>query len=217
MNKDKFVTSQLESYQFTIQDQELPTKYLKNKRTRDSGKTPDCNNKCRLCTTNVEDINHIIAGCSHMTPRYHLPLRHDEIAKTVLNSHLIKFFPLKEIKFSSEPEYFYENDHQEYWWNVSVKATTKVAHNKPDLIIWNREIKICSIIEFGCTLDINIKRKVNKKLENYGQLVRNLQIMYPDYKSQVAPIAVGATGSVPKCLTNYLQMIGLSEKESKRF
>ena len=39
--------------------------------------------------------------------------------------------------------------------------------------------------------------------------------MYPDYKFQVAPIAVGATGSVPKCLTNYLQMIGLSEKVSK--
>ena len=36
-------------------------------------------------------------------------------------------------------------------------------------------------------------------------------------KFQVAPIAVGTTGSVPKCLTNYLQMIGLSEKESKRF
>ena len=150
-----------------------------------------------------------------MSARYYLPLRHDEIAKTVLNSHLIKFFPSKEIKFSSEPEYFYENYHQEYWWNVSVKTTTKVAHNKPDLIIWNKEIKICSIIEFSCTLDININKKVNKKLENYGQLVRNLQIMYPDYKFQVAPIAVGDTGSVPKCLTNYLQMIGLSEKVSK--
>ena len=37
----------------------------------------------------------------------------------------------------------------------------------------------------------------------------------PYYKFQVAPIVVGAMGSVPKCLTNYLQMIGFSEKESK--
>ena len=37
--------------------------------------------------------------------------------------------------------------------------------------------------------------------------------MYPDYKFQVAPIIVGAMGSVPKCLTNYLKMIGFSEKE----
>ena len=39
--------------------------------------------------------------------------------------------------------------------------------------------------------------------------------MYADYKFQVAPIVVGVMGSVPKCLTNYLKMIGFSEKESK--
>ena len=68
--KDKFVTSQVKNYHSTIQDQELPTKYLQNKKARDSRKTSDCNNKCRLCTTNVEDINHIIASCSHISARY---------------------------------------------------------------------------------------------------------------------------------------------------
>ena len=86
-------------FNFTIQDQELLMKYLTNKKAQDSGKIPDCNNKCRLCTTNVEDINHIIAGCSHMLSRYCLPLKHDEVAKTVLNSHLKKFYPSKKIKF----------------------------------------------------------------------------------------------------------------------
>ena len=74
-----------------------------------------------------------------MSARYYLPLRHDEIAKIVLNSHLKKFYSSKGVKFSSEPEYIYEKDHREYWWNASVKTATKVAHNKPDLIIWNRE------------------------------------------------------------------------------
>ena len=171
-------------------------KYLKNKGARDSGKTPDCNNKCRLCTTNVEDINHTIAGCSHMSARYYLPLRHDEVTKLVLKSHLKKFYWSNKIKFSSEPEYVYEKDHREYWWNVSVKTAMKIAHNKPDLIIWNRESKICSIIEFSSQLDININKKVNEKLENYGQLVWNLQIMYPDYKFQVAPIVFAAMGFV---------------------
>ena len=106
--KDKFVSSQLKNYHSPIQEQELPTKYLKNKRARDSGKTLDCNSKCRLCTTNVEDINHMIAGCSHMSAKYYLPLRHNEVAKTVFSSHLKKFYPSKEIKFSSEPEYIYE-------------------------------------------------------------------------------------------------------------
>ena len=121
--KDKFITSQLENYLSTIQDQELPTKYLKNNRARDSGKIPDCNNKCRLCTINVENISHIIAGCSHMSTRYYLPLRHNEVAKTVMNCHLKKFYPSKNIILSSEPEYIYKEN---------LKTTTKISHNKSD-------------------------------------------------------------------------------------
>ena len=67
-----------------------------------------------------------MAGCSHMSARHYLPLRHYEVAKTVRNSHLRKFHPSKEIKFSSEPEYTYEKDHQEYWRNVSVKTARKL-------------------------------------------------------------------------------------------
>ena len=44
------------------------------------------------------------------------------------------------------------------------KTAMKIAHNKPDLIIWNRESKICSVIEFSSPLDININKKVNEKL-----------------------------------------------------
>ena len=142
--KDKFITSQLENYLSTIQDQELPTKYLKNNRARDSGKIPDCNNKCRLCTINVENISHIIACCSHMSTRYYLPLRHNEVAKTVMNCHLKKFYPFKNIILSSEPEYIYKENSSEYWCNVSVKTATQVPHNTPDLEIWDQEAKIAA-------------------------------------------------------------------------
>ena len=86
--KDKYLTSEVENYISVVQDQELPTKFLKNKRDRDSGKNQNCNNKCRLCINNVEDISHYAAGCSQISARYYLPLRHDEVVKTVLNSHL---------------------------------------------------------------------------------------------------------------------------------
>ena len=83
------------------------------------------------------------------------------------------------------------------------------------MVIWNKETKLCSIIEFSCPLDTNIGRKVNEKLETYGPLVRSLQILYPDYKYEVAPIIIGAMGYVPKSLINYLKMIGFDERESK--
>ena len=126
-----------------------------------------------------------------------------------------KFYPSKNITPASEPEYIYKENSCEYWWNVSVKTVAKVPHNKPDFMIRDQEAKLCSIIEFSCPLDTNINRKVNKKLENYGSLVSNLQIMYPDYKFQVAPVVIGAMTCVPKCLIKYLKMIGFNENESK--
>ena len=83
------------------------------------------------------------------------------------------------------------------------------------MVIWNEETKLCTATEFSCPLDTNICRKVNEKLETYGALVRNLQILYPDYKNEVAPIIIGAIDYAPKSLINYLKMLGFDKRESK--
>ena len=59
------------------------------------------------------------------------------------------------------------------------------------------------------------EQKSQRKARNYGPLVRNLQIMYPEYKCEVAPIVIGAMRYVPKCLINYLKMIEFNENGSK--
>ena len=105
---------------------------------------------------------------------------------------------------------------REYWWNVSIKTAIKAPQNKQDLIIWNWHTKVCIIIEFSCPLDINTIKKIGEKLEVYALLVRNLQIMHPGYKFEIAPIVVGAMGYVPKCLVTYLKIVGFKEKEIKQ-
>ena len=211
--KDRYVTSECENYLSAIQDQELPTKYFRYKWVRDKGNIPNHNNKCRLCMSSVEDIGHILAGCPQMSSRFYLPLRHDEVAKTFLYSHIKKYNPNKKITLSNESEYIYTEKPREYWWNVSIKTATKVPHNKPDLVIWNYETKVCTIVEFSCPLDINTTKKVSEKLEVYAPLVRNLQILHPRYKFEIAPIVVGAMGYVPKCLVTYLKMVGFEGKD----
>ena len=52
-----------------------------------------------------------------------------------------------------------------YSCNVSIKNATKVPRNKPDLIIWNCETKLCTIVEFICPLDINTIKKSVKFLK----------------------------------------------------
>ena len=80
-------------------------------------------------------------------------------------------------------------------------------------MIWYQEEKIFRVIEFS-PLVININRKVNEKLQQYGPLVCNSQ-MYPQYKFQVAPFVIGAIGYVLKGLINYLKIIGFNKHESK--
>ena len=80
--KNNFIESVVENYLSTIQNQKSPTKYLKNKGARDNGITPDYVN-------NVEDISYTEASYMlHVLTRYYLPLRHDEVIKTVVNVHV---------------------------------------------------------------------------------------------------------------------------------
>ena len=60
--------------------------------------------------------------------------------------------------------------------------------NKPDLIIWNYETKVCTIVEFSCPLDIKTIKKVREKLEVHAPLVRNLQVLHPSYKFEITPM-----------------------------
>ena len=77
--RTKQMTSHFEGYLGAIQDQEIATKYLKRKRQIDSGQQPTMNNKCHLCKSSVEDVNHVISSCPKMSARYYLPLRHDAL------------------------------------------------------------------------------------------------------------------------------------------
>ena len=77
------------------------------------------------------------------------------------------------------------------------------------------EGKICKIIEMSCPADINITKKIEEKLNNYGPLICNLQIIYRHYKFQMVPIVIGALGYVPKCLEMYIHQLGLIRLKQK--
>ena len=124
--KDRFITSDLERYKSTVNEQELPTKYIRNKRERGSGKTPTYNNKCRLCHTAIEDVTHVICNCPEMSARYYLPLRHDRMGKILSNSHIQKHFPeTKPNTFKKLNIYVELVKHMEYCWNIMIKTANK--------------------------------------------------------------------------------------------
>ena len=90
---NKNMTSHYEDYYSALHNEELPTKYLKNKHDCDHGRQRTFNNKCSLCKTNIEDVAHIINECPNMSSRYYLTLRHDTLAKYLFKVHIKKNNP----------------------------------------------------------------------------------------------------------------------------
>ena len=212
--QDKYITSNFAAYAYAIQEQEIATKYLINKRQRDSGSPPSVNNRCRLCKSNVEDITHIISSCPMMSSRYYLPMRHDPVAKAVFMSHLKKHVG-EGVPFPNEHEFIEKHSDYEYWWNVPIKTSTKLAHNKPDILIWNTEKKTCTVVEISCPADVNITKKSKEKLDNYAALLRNLQMLYHKYKFEMVPIIIGALGYVTNDLKANLEKLNFNDSEIK--
>ena len=165
--------------------------------------------KCRRCNT-----------CDQWLPthvsRYYLPLRHGALAKYVLRAIIIKNNPEHHYHHSRESEYIKKIDHYEYWRNLPIITPSKVPLNKPDLIMWNKLKKICTVIEFSCPSDVNVAHKIQEKMSNYAPLLRNMQIIYPDYRFEMMPMIAGALGFVPSCLFNYKTVLGFDKKGALR-
>ena len=79
------------------------------------------------------------------------------MGKVLCISHIQKYFPETKVEHLHEPEYIRRVKHMEYWWNITMKIATKISHNKPDLIIWNHEKVVCSVVDFSCPLESNVR------------------------------------------------------------
>ena len=157
----------------------------------------------------IEDANKITTSCLKMSTRYYCPLRHGALTKYILKS-IIKNHPNERYCDLNKYEFVKKIGDKEYCWNILIKTVTKIPHNKPDLVIWDKANKLYSIVELSCPADINITQKDDDNINVYGLLIRNLRIMYPQYKFNMIPIIVGALGYIPKCLTSYLQDLDIT-------
>ena len=170
MDKNQKMTSHFEQFISVTLEQEIPTKFLKNKRAKNARKEPVCGDKCCLFKKNVEDVIKIIKSCPFMpVQNYHLPMKNDMVAKTLLKNNQNKS-PRYQTKEKPMSHNIYKSCDYEYLWDLSINTTQKVPHNKPDLVIWNIEYKTCNIFEF-CYADTNIAKKEEEKLSTYIPLL----------------------------------------------
>ena len=119
--------------------------------------------KCRLCKKGEETLNHILASCEEVSSTLYLTYRHNRMGK-VIYDEILKAEGEKKTPWNV-PEVARIGD-KELWWDKKFVLPNKVKHNKPDLVIWNRQTKECKIIDFSTILDQNVSMKETEKINS---------------------------------------------------
>ena len=60
-----------------------------------------------------------------------------------------------------------ENDEVELYWDLTIKTDMTVAHNRPDIILIEKEIRKWTIIDVTVPGDFNVVGKKDWKVEKY--------------------------------------------------
>ena len=203
------ISSHVEGYINAMQEQKKATKATRKRREKD----PTINAKCRLCHSQDETVLHALGSCPSLSSNLYTIVRHDNVEQ-----HIVEEIVKQENKESTcrkRPESVTVTGNKEIWWNLPIKTTTKVEYNRPDVVIWNRETKVCHLVEISVPLDINISNQQVVKRDKYMPLVSEMQQLYRNYTFQIIPVIIGCLRAISKSLEQNLQKLGLEDATYK--
>ena len=128
------LSSHIEGYITSLQEQEIATKATVKRRTKDS-KIPS---QCRLCGKQEETVLHVLGSCSALSSNLYISASHDNIARVLVHEIAKIEKPKKQRR--SFPAVSHTTT-QEIWWDRPVSTVNKVKRNRTDVIIWDKEQK----------------------------------------------------------------------------
>ena len=159
----------------------LPTKVYYNRKT----KSQVTDEQCHLCGDSLENVQHILSGCSALAQTKYLQ-RHNSAFKIsffeVLRS--LDVIAKVELWFSQvTPKPLYENERTTAFWDVPLFAeTTQVKANRIDATVIDKTSKQVRVIEMSWPWLENRESKDFEKTTKYSQLRLELTNRYPEYK-----------------------------------
>ncbi|XP_044760844.1 uncharacterized protein LOC123318291 [Coccinella septempunctata] len=196
--KAGYLCPETEGRLLAIQDQVVPTRsYLKN--IAGQHLTTDL---CRKCGQGREHIQHVTSGCSILAPREYTD-RHNQMAKIYHQAIALKYNLLKVKKKNHlySPEGVLENESYKLYWDTTIVTERPVANNRPDIVLFKKESKICYIIDITVPSDDNISRAYTEKISKYYDLSFNLKEMYQFKQVTVVPLVISVNGLVEEHLS----------------
>ena len=168
--------------------------------------------KCRLCGQWEETVMHLASGCDNLARKQYM-IRHDNVGRRV-HWELCKKYDVEccERWYEHEPESVVasRNGRVEIYWDKTIWVSKALEHNKPDVVVVDRDAKKWTFVDFSVPMDFNVVKKEDEKVSNYSPLAQEIRKIYK-VQTEIIPIILGALGTVPLRLEGYLKRLGIPD------
>ena len=163
---------------------------------------------CRLCGQRDETVAHIVSECQTLAQKQYKKWRHDVVAKVLHWELCAKYgLPHSDRWYEHSPEPSVQNDRAKIIWDVLIQTDKKLEHNKPDIVVVNKETNACLIIDVACPFDTRVIEKEREKITRYEDLKWEIIKIWKCRSVRVIPIVIGALGTISKGFKDYLSAI----------
>lgn len=206
--RDSNIYSETEAFMCAIQDQVIATRYYRH---RIFGEMQNDNDAvmCRLCNTKIETIDHIVAGCTTLASTQYTE-RHNNVAKILHNAIMCTYDKTERTPYYKyDPPGVVETENYRIYWNRDIITDRTITHNRPDIVLVDKEQKSTYIIDVAIPLAANISKKHAEKIQKYLALADEIKGMWHQERVTIIPIILGATAEIPKKLFNGLEKLQL--------
>lgn len=203
-----YLFPQTEGTFLAIQDQVVPTRtYIKHILKQQVETT-----KCRLCNAAEESVQHLSSGCSSIAGTKYLN-RHNNMGKVVhqllgLQKQLIQHFIPHHIY---TPQTILEDEQCKVYWDLTVITDIGVEHNRPDMVLWDKQNKTATIIDFAVPLDHNLAKSYAEKISKYEALSQQMKDMWRLRRVTIMPLVISANGLVHRKTIQHLKELNLPQ------
>ncbi|KAL1446381.1 hypothetical protein WDU94_013936 [Cyamophila willieti] len=182
-----------EGFITAIQDQVITTKnyrkYILKERLE--------NDRCRLCGSSSETIQHLTSGCQTLAGTDYMH-RHNLSCKIIYqylarrDRHNIDNTPY----YQHNPAPVIENSKSKIYWDRTVHSETYLSHNRPDITYLDKEAKCAYLIDVAHPADHNLNDKEKEKIAKYLPLAAEMKALYNLQAVTIVPIIISTNGLI---------------------
>ena len=127
---------------------------------------------CRMCNERGESVSHLVSECSTLAQREY-KRRHDIVAR-IIHWELCRLYELERADklFEHQPNSVLETDRTKVLWDFNIQYDYIIEARRPDIVIVEKEEKVCKIIDIAIPENSRVAEKEREKVEKYQDLKR---------------------------------------------